>query len=299
MTGHPDVAEISDLAEGLLPPSRITDLRRHLETCELCADVYASLEEIQGLLGTLPGPTRMPDDVAARIDAALAAESLPRAKTPDISKPAPVTAVPAADATDDARVSRETSGSAGRPAGHARSSSTGPGRKDHRRSGRRRIAVLGTVAAAAALGLGTVIVTSLTGGNPADDTTHGQQTALADTFSEGELKQQVTDLIATEQDSQNGPRTPRSFGMESETGGDNRVFKQPTVPECVQKGIGRDDAALATKEGVYKGKEALLVVLPDASNDSRVTAYIVESTCVEQPAVSKAEILLKNSYARS
>ncbi|MEU3732211.1 hypothetical protein AB0E81_22790 [Streptomyces sp. NPDC033538] len=299
MTGHPDVAEISDLAEGMLPPSRTTDLRRHLETCELCADVYASLEEIQGLLGTLPGPTRMPDDVAARIDAALAAESLPRAKAPGIPKPAPATAMPAADANDDARVSRETSASAGRPAGHARSSSTGPGRKDHRRSGRRRIAVLGTVAAAAALGLGTVIVTSLTGGNPSDDTTHGQQTALADTFSEGELKQQVTDLIAKEQDAQNGPRTPRSFGMESETGGDNRVFKQPTVPECIQKGIGRDDAALATKEGVYKGKEALLVVLPDASNDSRVTAYIVESTCVEQPAVSKAEILLKNSYARS
>ncbi|MFH9733675.1 anti-sigma factor family protein [Streptomyces sp. NPDC017260] len=299
MTGHPDVAEISDLAEGLLPSSRTTDLRRHLGACELCADVYTSLEEIQGLLGTLPGPTRMPDDVADRIDAALAAESLPRAKAPGTPEPSPATAVPAADANDDARVSRETSAPASRPAGHARSSSTGPGRKDHRRGGRRRIAVLGTVAAAAALGLGTVIVTSLTGGNPSDDTAHGQQTALADTFSEEKLKQQVNDLITHEQDSRNGPRTPRSFGMESETGGDNRVFKQPTVPECIQKGIGRDDAALATKEGVYKGKEALLVVLPDSSNDSRVTAYIVEATCVEQPAVSKAEILLKNSYARS
>ncbi len=41
------------------------------------------------------------------------------------------------------------------------------------------------------------------------------------------------------------------------------------------------------------------MVLPDASNDSRVTAYIVESACVAQPAVSKAEILLKHSYARS
>ncbi|MFC8869628.1 anti-sigma factor family protein [Streptomyces sp. NPDC057148] len=281
MTGHPDVAEISDLTEGLLPPSRTTDVRRHLETCELCADVYTSLEEIQGLLGTLPGPERMPDDVAARIEAALAAE-------------APLSAT----ADDGVRVSRETSASADRPAGNARPSSTGPGRKERRRGGRRRI-VLGAVAAAATLGLGSVVVSSLTGGDPADDTAHGQQTALADTFSEGKLKEQVAGLIADEQSTRNGPRTPRSFGMESETGAENHIFKQPAVPECVQRGIGRDDAALATKEGVYKGKEALLVVLPDAANDSRITAYIVESACVGQPSVSKAKVLLKHSYARS
>ncbi|WP_217247034.1 hypothetical protein [Streptomyces sp. AC602_WCS936] len=283
MTGHPDVAEISDLTEGLLPPSRTTDVRRHLETCELCTDVYTSLEEIQGLLGTLPGPERMPDDVAARIDAALAAEAPLSATTAD----------------DGARVSRETSASTDRPAGNARPSSTGPGRKERRRGGRRRIAVLGAVAAAATLGLGSVVVSSLTGSDPADDTAHGQQTALADTFSEGKLKEQVAGLIADEQGTRNGSRTPRSFGMESETGAENHVFKQPTVPECVQRGIGRDDAALATKEGVYKGKEALLVVLPDAANDSRVTAYIVESACMGQPSVSKAKVLLKHSYARS
>ncbi|GGQ28777.1 anti-sigma factor family protein [Streptomyces mutabilis] len=283
LTGHPDVAEISDLAEGLLPPSRTSDVRRHLETCELCAGVYASLEEIQGLLGTLPGPTRMPDDVADRIDAALAAEA----------------ALSVTSDHDGARVSRETSASADRPAGNARPSSTGPGRKERRRGGRRRIAVLGAVAAAATLGLGSVIVSSLTGGNRDNDTVHGQQTALADTFSEGKLEEQVAGLISDEQSTRNGPRTPRSFGMESETGAENHVFKQPTIPECVQHGIGREDTALAMKEGVYKGKEALLVVLPDASNDSRVTAYIVESACVDQPTVSKAKVLLKHSYARS
>ena len=72
MAGHPDVAEISDLTEGLLPPSRTADVRRHLDGCELCADVHSSLEEIRGLLGTLPGPPRMPDDVAGRIVATVA-----------------------------------------------------------------------------------------------------------------------------------------------------------------------------------------------------------------------------------
>ncbi|MCF2126887.1 hypothetical protein L1I79_10605 [Strepomyces sp. STD 3.1] len=296
--GHPDVAEISELAEGLLPTARTTDIRRHLEGCDLCADVYASLEEIQGLLGTLPEPERMPDDVAQRIDAALAAEALSGPTTGE-----------AASSDDSARVSRETSApasasaAADRPAGHARPSSTGPGRKDRRRGGRRRIAVLGAVAAAAAIGLGSVVVSSLTGGSPSDDTAHGQQSAPADTFSEGKLQDKVTDLLADGQGNESGPRTPRTFGTESEngheTGAENHVFKQPTIPECMARGIGRDDAAIATEKGVYQGKDVLLVVLPDASNDSRVTAYLVDSSCVREPAVSKAEVLLKHSYARS
>lgn len=102
MTGHPDVAEIADLAEGLLPTTRTTEVRQHLESCELCADVYASLTEIQGLLGTLPAPAPMPDDVAARIDAALAAE-------------------PPLGIADGTRVSRETSTPADRPAGDRKS----------------------------------------------------------------------------------------------------------------------------------------------------------------------------------
>ncbi|MET7270712.1 hypothetical protein ABZS59_05810 [Streptomyces flaveolus] len=302
MAGHPDVAEISDLTEGLLPPSRTTDVRRHLETCELCADVYASLEEIQGLLGTLPGPQRMPDDVAGRIDAALAAEALLSATAPASPASPAVSAVSAAPAADEdesrdgTHVSRETS-AADRPSGRARTSTTGPGRKDRRRIGRRRIAVLGAVAAAAALGIGSVIVSSVTGGSPPDDTAHGQQTAPVDTFSETKLQKRVSDLIGDGQGTRSGPRTPHSFGTEPET--ENHVLTQPTVvPECVQKAIGRDDAALATEEGVYKGKEALLVVLPDTLNDSRVTAYIVDSACVDQPAVGKATVLLEHSYTR-
>ncbi|MFG2547396.1 anti-sigma factor family protein [Streptomyces sp. NPDC048594] len=296
--GHPDVAEISDLAEGLLPTTRTTDIRRHLEGCDLCADVFASLEEIQGLLGAQPEPERMPDDVAERINAALAAEAALDATTGENTS-----------SDDSARVSRETSAppsataAADRPAGHARPSSTGPGRKDRRRGGRRRIAVLGAVAAAAAIGLGSVVVSSLTGGSPSDDTAHGQQSAPADTLSEGKLQDKVTDLLASGQANESGPRTPRTFGTESEngneTGAENHVFKQPTIPECIEQGIGRDDAVIATEKGVYQGKDVLLVVLPDASNDARVTAYIVDSSCVRDPAVSKAEILLKHSYARS
>jgi hypothetical protein len=72
---HPDVSEISDLTEGLLSPSRGADVRHHVDSCVLCSDVHTSLEEIRTLLGTLPGPQQMPDDIVGRIDAALAAEA--------------------------------------------------------------------------------------------------------------------------------------------------------------------------------------------------------------------------------
>ncbi|WAZ22849.1 hypothetical protein STRCI_004148 [Streptomyces cinnabarinus] len=303
--GHPDVTELSDLTEGLLPASRGADVRRHLEACELCADVYASLEEIQGLLGTLPGPPRMPADVAGRIDAALAAEALlsataPAGTEPQGTEPEAVKSVSAGERSDDdthTRVSRETSGTAARPVGHARSSTTGPGRKQHRRGGRRRVAVLGTVFTVAALGLGSVLLSSLN--DSSDSEGDGGQAHASDTFAASTLERQVSDLLA--QKSTGEERSPRSsVGMNSAPGTrEPQVFKQPTVPGCVLEGIGREDGALATEEGTYQGTNALLVVLPDADDTSRVTAYIMDSACVSDPSVGKAEVLLKHTYTRT
>ncbi|MEU3889218.1 hypothetical protein [Streptomyces sp. NPDC029041] len=301
MAGHPDVAEISDLAEGLLPPARTTDLRGHLGACELCADVYASLEEIRGLLGTLPGPPRMPADVAGRIDAALAAEALLNANgTESEESPEPVrTPRPgAADAPSGdhsgAHVSRETSTPADRPVGRPRSSTTGPGRKGRTRMGRRRVAVLGTVFTVAALGLGSVLLSSLGDNNPPHE--GGRQTTAADTFSEGKLQKQVTELLAQDKAKGGGSRTP--YGAATAPGSNQyKVFEAPVVPGCVRDGIGRDDPALATENGIYQGKKAMLVLLPDASDATRVTAYIVDATCVEHAAATAAgEVLLKRTY---
>ncbi len=298
MAEHPDVAEISDLTEGLLPTARSTEVRRHLDTCELCADVHASLEEIRGLLGAVPGPPRMPAEVAGRIDAALAAEALLHATTPAAGTvgedPAPSPAPPDADPS---HVSRETSMPSDRLAGRPRPSTTGPGRKGRLRSGRRRIAVLGTVFTVAALGLGTVVLSSLKDDAGPDD---ARRTTASDTFSEEKLEKQVTDLLARNQETGKDSASPRTFGLESEADAANpRVLKAPSVPECVREGIGRDDAALAAEPGVYRGEEALLVVLPDTSDDTRVIAYLVESTCVSNPSSSTtAKVLLQHSYTR-
>jgi hypothetical protein len=298
MAGHPDVAEISDLTEGLLPPSRSTDVRRHLDGCELCADVYASLEEIRGLLGTLPGPPRMPADVAGRIDAALAAEALLSATGPETAEHQTPVSTPHAtsDNGSGAHVSRETSTPADRPAGRPRSATTGPGRKDRTRNGRRRIAVLGTVFTVAVLGLGSVLLSSLDDGKPSRDTAGGPQTGPADTFSEGKLEKQVTDLLADKQSKEGGgSRTP--FGAKTADPNHPQVFREPTVPACVRDGIGRKDTALAVENGRYQGKKAMLVLLPDASDATRVTAYIVDATCVDHASANAdGNVLLQRSY---
>ncbi|MGV9989644.1 anti-sigma factor family protein [Streptomyces sp. NPDC003374] len=286
--GHPDVTEISDLTEGLLTGPRADDLRRHLSGCASCADMHASLEEIRGLLGALPQPQSMPEDVALRIDAALAAEAEVPAET---KVPATVP-----------HVSRETS-AADRPSGRARSSSTGPGRKNPARRGRRRIAVLGSVLAVAALGVTSVVLTSLDDGEGSGTTAHGRPSASAGTFAEGTLQNRVTDLLDKAGAPRGTTRAPHSFGVEPAPGtGKPNLLKDGgavSVPACVRQGIDDSAAPLAAQPGTYDGKTAYLVVLPDASGDpAKVTAYVVDATCVRHPSTA-AKVLLTHSYARS
>ncbi|MFJ6130470.1 anti-sigma factor family protein [Streptomyces griseoviridis] len=307
MTGHPDIDELSDLTEGLLTPSRTAEVRRHLDGCEPCADVRASLEEIRSLLGTVQEePVAMPDDVADRIDAALAAEALLDAAAPAGS---PTPGVPDASGPDGgggAHVSRETSpaatasaastpapaAAAARPAGRARTSTTGPGRKDRRPGGRRRVAVLGTVFTVAALGIGSVLLTNLHDDKP---TTQSQaQETSKDTFSQAKLESQVSALLQ-DRPASTASEAPRSMGIEGSSN-QPKVFTEPTVPACVREGIGRTEPALAAQTGTYQGTGALLVVLPDVSDGTKVTAYLVDASCVTHPSSTRAKVLLTRTY---
>ncbi|MGC5568226.1 hypothetical protein ACPYPG_36020 [Streptomyces sp. FR-108] len=311
--GHPDVTEISDLTEGLLPPSRSADVRRHLDDCAPCADVYDSLEEIRGLLGTLPGPLRMPDDVAGRIDAALAAEALLNATVPGVSGAGALSSVsesrPSADdesvsgrgGSGSAHVSRETSTGTDRPAGHSRAA-TGPGRSHRPRRGRRSTVVLGAMFTAAALGLGGLLIQSMgsDGGDNGSASPSAKQSDSAKTFAGEKLENQVADLLTeVKEQKDGGPRSSRPQGTASTDG--PKVFNTPTdaVPSCVMQGIGRDAIPLAFKEGSYDGTDAYLVVLPAATDQTQVTAYVVDSACVDKPSVSGGKVLLEHTYPRS
>ncbi|MFF3612429.1 anti-sigma factor family protein [Streptomyces sp. NPDC002580] len=296
--GHPDVAEISDLSEGLLSPSRTEDVRQHLDECAPCADTYESLEEIRGLLGSMPDAPRMPDDVADRIDAALAAEALSNA-------PASEETEETTDAdVDHVRVSRETS-TTGRPSGHPRAT-TGPGRPHRVRHGRRRTALLATAFTAATLGLGAILVQTLGG----DSSGKGPQTATQQeseargTFSEKTLRTEVSGLLEKTKKSGHDSGSAKPWGAESQgTGADSGgistlISPVPHVPECVEQGTGDEGTVLASKEGSYQGTGAYLLVLSDVSDNTKVTAYIVDSSCAKQAASAPGKLLLKRSYAR-
>jgi hypothetical protein len=164
--------------------------------------------------------------------------------------------------------------------------------------------VLGAAFTAAALGLGSVLLSSWGGGSPSGSPDGDERTSASDTFATGTLERQVTDLLSAKEDERGGSRSPRSLveggpSMESNsTGEPPKVFQQAVVPECIRQGIGRNDPALATEEGVFEGRQALLVVLPDASDTSRVSVYIVDAVCVGQDSTAKAEVLLKDTYPR-
>lgn len=308
---HPEVSEISDLTEGLLSPSRTAEVRRHLDDCSLCADVRASLDEIRSLLGTLPGPPRMPSAVAGRIDAALAAEALldataSRAATPAPEPRADVEAEAEAEADAGGDVSRETaapaSGRTGalRPSGHP-SGPTGPGR----RRARRRIAVLAGLTGAAACVLGVYLFGGLTGTGSHDNATHAPASAAARSADAGGYTAQglggnVQRLLATA----NQGQTNKTMGLDTtspEQAPSDRQAAPATapVPPCVQRSTGRAEAPLASERGSYEGTPVYLLVLPHPGDPSLADAYLVPAACADDPAQAPGKPLLTSTYPRS
>ncbi|KPC82278.1 MULTISPECIES: anti-sigma factor family protein [Streptomyces] len=293
---HPDVLEISDLTEGLLPPSREVALRHHIDACADCGDTLASLEEIRSLLGSaLPPGERMPRDVAARIDAALATEA----------------ASAAMESAAEIPVSRETNDlpsentSAPRPAGRPRGA-TGPGRSASRR--RRRTVVLGTAFGAAAVGMSIFLFQSLQPSQESAGATADRGVSAAKrspgNFSKATLEGHVHTLLSETAASTTPGYEPEKPSLDTKSSPDATSPRTPMrapvvdVPPCVQQGIGRDVPALAIEEGTYEGAPSFLVVLPHATDSSRVQAYVVDAACVDSTPKAQGRLLLTHSYTR-
>jgi hypothetical protein len=317
---HPEVTEISALAEGILSPRRTADVQEHLKGCGLCADVLTSLDEIRAVLGTLPGPVRMPADVAGRIDAALAAGALLDATSPaavsretEVSREtAPRTphagqSSPSAQAPRIAQIPRnaqapqaglppQAPSPADRSGGH-RQAADGPGRS--RRPRRHwRTAVLGTACVLAAVGLGTLLVQSLD--STADGSPAGARTvekSISDSasgFTAADLESRVQELLA-----QASADDSPEFGVQSGPDGPVPLHGGTlSIPSCVRDGIGRTDIPLAAQSGTYEGDDAYLVVLPHVSDTRRVNAYVVDAVCAERTPSAPGKVLLQGIYPR-
>ncbi|MEE1930011.1 hypothetical protein V1J52_17770 [Streptomyces sp. TRM 70351] len=326
---HPEVTEISALTEGLLPPARSTQVRTHLDGCPLCADVRTSLMEIRSVLGTLPGASRMPDDVAERIDAALSAEVLLHATTPgrntsgggeaepDVTPhravaagaaPAGKPGSAAPSAPRAARpVSRETRRPPGAPLGG------GPGRDGRDGSGsrpggrRRRRVLLGGVGALAALALAVLVLPDVlstdAGDVPSTVQAGPSQEGEEEAAGSGPLADRVHALLAAApasppKDAQG--QQPEQLGPDAQ-GRPNVPFSgegDPAVPGCVRQAVGRAEAPLASGAYEHQGTAAYLVVLPHPGDSSRVDAYVVDAACVTSPSGAPGERLAVRTLDR-
>jgi hypothetical protein len=75
---HPDSVDLAEYAEGLLDASRRQAVEDHVRHCADCTTVLTDLADVPDMLANAPLPP-LPDDVAARIDQAIAAEATARA----------------------------------------------------------------------------------------------------------------------------------------------------------------------------------------------------------------------------
>jgi hypothetical protein len=272
---HPEVAEISDLTEGLLPPGRGAEVREHIADCALCADVLDSLTEIRGLLGTLPGPQRMPADVAGRIDAALAAEALLDATLPS------------------QRVPRGTSSAAHVP----RETSTVTRLRPRSRRWRGRLLTAASVAAVALVGGALYAAVSSGGKADSSSSSSTKRTEASGAARPDPVAEQVRRLLAHPAAGAHAPdtsaNTPMLKGPSDTAGGGTQGLAQ--VPSCVLKATQRSQPPLAAEPDQYQGTSSYLVVLPHSGDSSLVDAYVVNASCT---ASSTAAVLFQHTYPR-
>lgn len=283
---HPDPAEIAELDEDVVPPAGAARLREHLAACPDCAAVRSELAALRRELRELPDPGPMPEDVAARIDAAILAVSRETA-----------------DALGETR--RGTAAPAGNP-----------------RRYRRAAFALAAAAAVAVLGVGGALLGALNGdGGPepaglaaeGTDEAPAEREAAAQELSapaEEALEAQVRQLLAGSAEASTlAAEVPDGTGEPGEEGPSPSAEQQEgapesppgpvVVPSCVEQAIGRPEEPLAAGPEDFEGEEAYLVVLPHAADPERVDAYVVAAACVSSsPAPSPGRILVQESYAR-
>ncbi|MEU3553629.1 hypothetical protein [Streptomyces fragilis] len=139
------------------------------------------------------------------------------------------------------------------------------------------------VLAVAALGIGVWVTQPFQTDTPSP---------AAATFSGQPLQQRVAGLLdETDMSTQSSSPQPRTL-----------VRPAVEVPACIRAGIAGDAEALAAQRGRFQDKDAYLVVLPHATKDARVTAYVVDASCITQASSgkeTKGDVLLQRSYART
>lgn len=272
---HLDPDRLADLFEGLLEPAAADEARAHLASCALCAADFALIAGEAdlaerggpGALGDLLPPTPIPQDVVARVEAALYREpplsGASGASGSAIASSAPATAVPA-----------------GRPR-------------------RRRFGItLGALAGATLVVAGGIgVVTALNSGN--SDHTTSSNSAVAG----GAPSSESGNGSHAAGQAPKGAMSPQLGAPEPDSTGTQRYSDESLVqqaqalltehvqtpaagtnqtarPQCPPPGVANSTRPLASTQTEYQGRPAWLMIYAQPGNATVADVYVVDlSTC--------------------
>lgn len=271
--GHLPPEILADSAEGLLPAADDAAVRSHVSSCPACRQLATDLRDVSALLASDASP-RMPDDVAARLEAALQAEP-------------PLSVAP--------------------PARHP----TVPAAPSRPRSRTRRMPVWVGAAAATVLGVtGAVIgVRALEDSDSADSSTAGAaleadraaeapESALAapgegDGYTAATLEARVAALVtgaavdAADDSREAAPGSLPGAGAAAEPSsptGQLSALATLATPEglaaCVASLTGREGVTpIAVDLASYEEQPAAIIVLPDPADRETLDVRVVGAGC--------------------
>ena len=309
---HPDVELLADHAEELLTPEQSAELTEHLATCAECRETYAALVELTALLGDEPAPGPMPEDVAARIDAALAAErEHPTDNADDTAD--------GSDGSPEGEQAAETDGGSGRGRSHRRPVGERP--EDNRPKNRSRRStrvrrVLATLAIfIAAGGIGVAVSrggdldssdgpsATAAGGNPSAPSQKSLAAPVYD-FTQANLATEVQQLASDTRQHSSGhaagtapsssasatpPGTPAATSSPSGVGAlvtpnggpeASSASAQPTAPACVLQATKQTELPAVQGLGNYLGVEVYALLYPSQADPAHTwDVYLVQNSC--------------------
>jgi hypothetical protein len=133
---------------------------------------------------------------------------------------------------------------------------------------------------------------------------HGTPTVSAGAFSGDSVEHQVHSLLTAGTSLPQGDdghrQRPDDGSRSSGTAESPNTLLRTAVPvpDCVRQALRNSADVLGAKTGTYAGRSAYLVVVADAHDSERVTAYVVDASCVRQQTPSAGTVLLRQSLAR-
>jgi hypothetical protein len=268
---HPSLERLAEWDEGLLPVDEADAVSAHVGGCPDCPRALDDLRGVSALLGTRAGIGSVPDDVAARLDAALAAPQ---------DRSAAMTPIRAAQSAPTAGTGRRRR----------------PARRWHE------LPVLRAAAAVLVVGGGISLLGQVVTGADGDDSADVTAGTLSaeDENAEGAAGSQLAPDVGSEQDAADAGRTAdasavllsrsgRDHGVDDLSDAGRRMVAgaPPYVPDptavdaqSVQACTDSLEAPpLALDVSSFDGATAWLAVVADDEDPAAVFVYVLPPGC--------------------